>query len=72
MGKAREANKNISGKDLSGTVTSDDLLGKDVIDADGKIIGVISGIGDDEREADGITDKNVPKVVLAWRDRESR
>ena len=32
--------KNISGKDLSGTVTSDDLLGKDVIDADGKIIGV--------------------------------
>ena len=32
--------KSISGKDLNEAVTSDDILGKDVIDADGKFIGV--------------------------------
>ncbi len=32
--------RSISGKDLNEAVTSDDLLGKDVIDADGKFIGV--------------------------------
>jgi len=32
--------KSISGKDLDEAVTSDDILGKDVIDVDGKFIGV--------------------------------
>src|SRR3989344_578240 len=32
--------KSISGKDLDEAVTSDDILGKDVIDLDGKFIGV--------------------------------
>ena len=32
--------KSISGKDLSGAVTSDDMLGKDVIDSAGSFIGV--------------------------------
>ena len=32
--------RSISGKDLNEAVTSDDVLGKDVIDADGKFIGV--------------------------------
>ncbi len=32
--------KSISGKNLSEAITSDDLLGKDVIDRDGKFIGI--------------------------------
>ena len=32
--------KSISGKDLDEAVTSDDILGKDIIDVDGKLIGV--------------------------------
>ena len=32
--------RSISGKDLNEAITSDDVLGKDVIDADGKFIGV--------------------------------
>ena len=32
--------KSISGKNLSEAITSDDLLGKDVIDKDGKFIGI--------------------------------
>ena len=32
--------KSISGKDLNEAVTSDDVLGKEVIDADGRFIGI--------------------------------
>ncbi|MEK6850009.1 MAG: hypothetical protein AABX85_00345 [Nanoarchaeota archaeon] len=36
--------KNISGKELEGTITSDDILGKDVIDLDGRFIGITEKI----------------------------
>lgn len=36
--------KNNSGNALEGAVTSDDLLGKDVIDADGRFIGIVEKV----------------------------
>lgn len=36
--------KNISGKDISKAITSEDLLGKEVIDAEGGVIGVAEKI----------------------------
>ena len=36
--------KSISGKELEGTVTSDDILGKEVIDLDGRFIGITEKI----------------------------
>ena len=36
--------KTISGRDLSKTITSEDLLGKEVIDSDGSFIGVIEKV----------------------------
>jgi sporulation protein YlmC with PRC-barrel domain len=38
------AQKSISGRDLSKTLTSEDLLGKEVIDVDGTFIGVIEKV----------------------------
>jgi uncharacterized protein YrrD len=38
------ANRNISGKTLEGAITSDDILGKEVIDVDGRIIGIAEKI----------------------------
>jgi len=38
------AKKSISGKNLEKTITSDDILGKEVIDKEGKIIGVAERI----------------------------
>ena len=32
--------KDISGKELEGSITSDEILGKDVIDSDGRFIGI--------------------------------
>ena len=42
--------KNISGRDLSKTITSEDLLGKEVIDSDGSFIGVIEKVLIDPRK----------------------
>ena len=36
--------RNISGKDLSKVITSEDILGKEVIDLDGEVIGVVEKV----------------------------
>ncbi len=41
--------RNISGKDLSKVITSEDILGKDVIDSDGRFIGVVDKVLIDPR-----------------------
>ncbi|MDP3882132.1 MAG: PRC-barrel domain-containing protein [Nanoarchaeota archaeon] len=46
--------KSISGKNLDQAFTSDDLLGKDVIDADGSVIGVAEKIFIDPNSLDFI------------------
>jgi len=44
--------KTISGRDLSKTVTSEDLLGKEVIDLDGSFIGVVEKVLIDPHKLD--------------------
>jgi len=44
--------KSISGRDLSKTLTSEDLLGKDVIDFDGTIVGVVEKVLIDPKSLD--------------------
>src|SRR3989338_7378836 len=44
--------KTISGRDLSKTLTSEDLLGKDVIDFNGTFIGVVEKVLIDPNEMD--------------------
>ncbi|MEK6893965.1 MAG: PRC-barrel domain-containing protein [Nanoarchaeota archaeon] len=44
--------KSISGRDLSKTLTSEDLLGKEVIDFDGTFIGVVEKVLIDPSELD--------------------
>ncbi len=44
--------KSISGRDLSKTLTSEDLLGKDVIDFDSTIIGVVEKVLIDSKTLD--------------------
>jgi sporulation protein YlmC with PRC-barrel domain len=36
--------RNISGKEIEGSITSDDLLGKQVIDSDGRFIGIVEKV----------------------------
>lgn len=48
------SSKDTFGKNLEGSITSDDILGKEVIDIDGSFIGIVEKVFFDKKELDFI------------------